>query len=66
MKIFYDGMHVTDEGSHVYATHIASRLLSSATEIAANRRREQTVASREGKELPAVSAPPVSSPREAN
>ena len=39
MKIFYDGLHVTDEGSDVYATHIASRLLPSAIEIAANKRR---------------------------
>jgi lysophospholipase L1-like esterase len=26
MKIFYDGMHVTDHGSKVYAEHIAERL----------------------------------------
>jgi hypothetical protein len=26
MKIFYDGMHVTDRGSEVYAEYIAERL----------------------------------------
>ncbi|MGH7821831.1 MAG: hypothetical protein ACREQ9_18870 [Candidatus Binatia bacterium] len=35
MKIFYDGMHVTDEGSRAYATHIAERL---ATEVLSRER----------------------------
>ncbi len=27
MKVFYDGIHVTDEGSQIYAEHIAAQLL---------------------------------------
>ena len=27
MHLFYDGVHVTDRGSRVYAEHIADRLL---------------------------------------
>ena len=27
MRLFYDGMHVNDHGSEVYATHIAEQLL---------------------------------------
>jgi hypothetical protein len=26
MRIFYDGIHVTDEGSRAYASYIAQRL----------------------------------------
>ena len=37
MKLFYDGMHVNDDGSRVYAAHIADQLYPMAREIAARR-----------------------------
>jgi len=33
MHLFYDGVHVTDKGSEVYADHIADRLLPLIEEI---------------------------------
>jgi lysophospholipase L1-like esterase len=38
MGLFFDGMHVTDEGSRVYATHIAEKLGPLAREVAERRR----------------------------
>jgi lysophospholipase L1-like esterase len=38
-EIFFDGMHVTDEGSRVYAEHIAQQLLPIVKDVAARRRR---------------------------
>jgi hypothetical protein len=35
MRLFYDGMHVNDESSRIYAEHIADSLQGVAVEIAA-------------------------------
>jgi lysophospholipase L1-like esterase len=38
MKVFYDGIHVTDYGSDIYARHIAERLAPLVQQVAAQER----------------------------
>jgi lysophospholipase L1-like esterase len=40
MKVFYDGIHVTDYGSDIYARHIAERLAPLVQQVAAQERVE--------------------------
>ncbi len=51
MKVFYDGIHVTAEGSRVYAEYITQRLLETAL------RERESRALRDHDEKPALAAP---------
>ena len=52
MKVFYDGVHVTNDGSRVYAEYITQRLLDTVL------RRGPSGALRDHDEEPALAAPP--------
>ena len=53
MNVFYDGMHVTDYGSRVYAEHITERLLPLAQQIANRRENESRHAGLDAAAAPA-------------